>query len=61
MLLHLTSFSLTTHGNNSKTDDFHHLSLLHWHIIMNFTPCGAALDMQHNTNSSLMLLAVFAL
>lgn len=55
-----TSFSLTTHRNSSKIDDFHRLSLLHWHIIMNFTPCGAALDIWHNTNSSLMLL-VFAL
>lgn len=56
-----TSFFLTTHRNNSEIDDFHQLSLLHWHIIINFTPCGDILDTQHNTNSCLMLLALFAL
>lgn len=46
-----TSFSLTAHRNNSKIDDFHQLSLLHWHIITNFTPCGDILDIQHKLMS----------
>lgn len=56
-----TSFSLATHRNNSKIDDFHQLSLLHWHIIITSTPCGGILNTQHNTNSHLMLLVLFAL
>lgn len=56
-----TSFSLTTHRNNSKIDDFHQLSLLHWHIIITSIPCGGVLNTQHNANSHLMLLVLFAL
>lgn len=46
-----TSFSLATHRNNSKIDDFHQLSLLHWHIIITSTPCGGILNTQRKLMS----------
>lgn len=46
--------------NSSEIDGFHQLSLLHWHIIINFTPCGDILDIQHNRISCLKLLVLFA-